>query len=114
MVYLCTKWVRYFCQYKGWVNHIQMDSMDSKHEFILNTVIQLRNVLSNHELKESLKKICDTIWHAAPEIIDQQWKRIFDFCKNNITDSANEEHKLCYEIYHTRYQEYLKLYHKSL
>ena len=87
--------------------------MDSKHEFILKTVIKLQNTLSNPDLKESLKKICDTIWHAAPEIIDQQWNHIYNFCKNNITDSTNEEHKLCYETYHERYREYLKLYHKS-
>lgn len=69
----------------------------------------MKDALSDDEIKTSLNRIYDTVFHTAPEIIDQRWVTLYRFCSVYIMDAGNEEHQKCLEIYNTQYSKYKKL-----
>ena len=54
-------------------------------------------------MQAQILKICNTIAHAAPEILDKKaWNGIYDLCRTHFTDMTNPVHTKCFDVYNER------------
>ncbi len=74
--------------------------------YLLQTLKMMDTALDDPLMTDTIKRICDTICHTAPEILDSRWNNIYIFCSQNVQDGSNPKHKQCYEIYQKRLMGY--------
>ena len=82
-----------------------------KREYILKTLDLLSNeFVGNMDMQNSFKKLKDTICHTAPEILNNRWTDIYNFCRINLNDINNKSHIQSLRIYNSRLTEFKKIY----
>lgn len=84
----------------------QMD----KRLFLLAALTEMSDALNDDKMTVSIDKIKDTVSHAAPEILDNQWARIYRFCVTYVNDESNPNHLKCFLLYNVKYTEYKDKY----
>lgn len=84
----------------------QMD----KRTYLLSTLTEMSDALDDEEMTVDIGKIKDTVAHAAPEILDNQWSRIYRYCVSNVKDETNPNHYKCFLLYNKKYTEYKDKY----
>ena len=82
---------------------------EKKRGILLLLVRQMKEAVSDEPTKKGLDHIIDTIAHTAPEIMDSRWNRIFNFCRANLSQEGNAEHKECFDLYHNYFKQYKEL-----
>jgi hypothetical protein len=81
-----------------------------KRAYLISTLSEMSDLLNDDRMAIDIGKIQDTIAHAAPEILDNQWMRIYRYCISNIQDETNPNHYKCYLLYNKKYTEYKDKY----
>ena len=84
----------------------QMD----KRIYIISALTEMSDALNDEAMAVDIEKIKDTVCHAAPEILDNQWSRIYRYCVTNVNDEANPNHLKCFLLYNKKYSEYKEKY----
>jgi hypothetical protein len=86
-------------------------SKHSKREYILKTLDLLsKEFIDDPDMQSSFKKLKDTVCHTAPEILNNRWTDICNFCRNNLNDTNNKSHIHSLRIYNSRLKEFKKIY----
>jgi len=81
-----------------------------KRTYLLSTLTEMSDALEDESMAVDIDKIKDTVAHAAPEILDNQWARIYRYCVINVNDEANPNHLKCFLLYNKKYTEYKEKY----
>lgn len=84
----------------------QMD----KRTYLISTLTEMSDALDDEAMAVDIGKIKDTVAHAAPEILDNQWMKIYRYCVTNVNDEANPNHLKCFLLYNKKYTEYKDKY----
>lgn len=83
---------------------------DSRERILLDILEQMFHAVDDENIKHILQSQMDTVAHAAPEIVDQQWKPLYNLCRMRLNDASNPQHAACYKIYHDGYHLYKSLF----
>jgi len=78
----------------------------NKQLFLIGVLQDIHNTIDADDTKESLKCYLDTVYHSAPEIIDERWTGLYNICRKYINDMENPTHVECFKIYNKGYKEY--------
>jgi len=87
--------------------------MRCKRLHMLETLTMIQKALQDEEMTCTIDKIKNSIAHAAPEILNRQWMKIYTFCVQHVNDKNNVRHQQCFGIYQKRFIEYESFFIES-
>ena len=78
--------------------------------FIAETLQEIANQIPANVDNYMIHKLANTLFHRAPEIVDETWIDIHDTCKHHFNDTNIEWHCKIRNIYNYRYTTYVDNY----